>query len=101
MSRQTFTQGPWTVHAPKPARFPEYQITDATDAYVASVQIRASNPANNDARLIAAAPDLAAALKAINSRLNELAQDGNKKPNIRDLNDFQRWSAHALAKAGV
>lgn len=49
--------------------------------------------------LFAAAPDLLAALKAINERINSLAQDGNKKPHTNDIRDWQRWSAAAIAKA--
>ena len=54
------TPGPWHVEAPKPARFPTHRILTATDRYVAEVCIMAHNPAQADARLIAAAPETAA-----------------------------------------
>ena len=52
-----------------------------------------------NARVIRSAPDMLAALKAINDRINSLAQDGNKKPHANDIRDWQRWSAAAIAKA--
>lgn len=44
------------------------------------------------------APELLTALTAIRTRLHECALSG-KAPNFRDLNNFNRWADHAIAKA--
>lgn len=69
------TPGPWRVEAPKPARYPAHRILAAT-GYVAEVTIMAHNPASDDARLIAAAPELLAALEltlALHNMRNNVA----------------------------
>lgn len=90
---------PWRVCQPEPSERPAYRIRNGADLLVATVPIMAHPGADDSANLIAAAPDLLAALKAINERINSLAQDGNKKPHTNDIRDWQRWSAAAIAKA--
>ena len=59
------TPGPWHVKAPQPARYPCYGIFDVTGENLFNVPILASGKAGADAALVAAAPDMLAALEAV------------------------------------
>lgn len=64
------TPGPWRALSAQPSQWPEYVIVGSNREYVASVQIRATNPAGDNARLIAAAPELLEALKRMHQAFN-------------------------------
>ena len=105
------TPGPWTRRAPTPSQWPEHSIVGKAGGYVASVQIRAHNPARGDADLIAAAPDLLAALQQLQAFVGVMFGDGPDAtiPNtVRTpigipvkIGEIMDCTKAALAKAGV
>lgn len=89
------TPGPWHVVSTKPARFPEYRIIDNAGQYVAAVSIHSHNRATDDARLIAAAPDMLAALKALRDGIDALP-DG---ASVKELREYLQHDCNKLEAA--
>ncbi len=89
------TPGPWHVQSPQPARFPGYTImNEGNNGYVATVQIRAQNPANANARLIAAAPEL---LEALNEVLSWTEDDADLMQRL-DKPERETWPDTILCR---
>lgn len=59
-----FTPGPWYVHAPEPT-LPFYVSNNAEDHHNVEVAVLYGKDSGADARLVAAAPDLLAALERV------------------------------------
>lgn len=71
------TPGPWSIGQTTTERYPRKPIKGPNVEYICDVEIRAQNPASDNAALIAAAPELLEALKgcikslrALNIQLN-------------------------------
>ncbi len=73
------TPGPWRVAATQTGRFPAYPIAASIagqSVQVASVPIMARGGSNHDAHLIAAAPELLAALQMLEQAVNTEYPEG-------------------------
>lgn len=88
------TPGPWSARVPAASEQPHWKVVGPGNQHVAMVHIMAHNPAEADVRLIAAAPDLLAALKGIMT-LHE--PEGRFQPH--SFKPFLKAAVAAIAKA--
>lgn len=88
------TPGPWRIAEVQPARYPSYPIVNGDGAHVTRVDICAHGRSGADAALIAAAPDLLAALQRATEVMGVLLYE----PTI-DQSAHEK--AIALARAAI
>jgi hypothetical protein len=98
MNTHTHTPGPWRIDSK--TRFGDYTI--AAGESVKTCEFIAKTQSDTNARLIAAAPDLLAALREIESKLTALLCErvlDSTLPEFYEVRDARNSARAAIAKA--